>query len=286
MIRRHGLAADKRLGQHFLLDPGILARIARAAGPLDGATVLEVGPGPGGLTRALLAAGAGRVVAVERDPRCIAALGELVATAGGRLELVEADALAFSIEGLAPPGSLVIVANLPYNIGTELLLGWLRRADAIARMVLLFQKEVALRLTAAPGGAEYGRLSVLTQLVCRVERLFDLAPGAFSPPPRVTSSLVRLVPRPDRPSPDLLARIERLGAAAFGRRRKMLRQSLKPLWPRPEPVLAELGIPGSARAEELDPETFRRLALLLPARADQPSPGPARNCWTNSERKG
>ncbi|MCS6780513.1 MAG: 16S rRNA (adenine(1518)-N(6)/adenine(1519)-N(6))-dimethyltransferase RsmA [Geminicoccaceae bacterium] len=286
VIRRHGLAADKRLGQHFLLDPGILGRIALAAGPLSEATVLEVGPGPGGLTRALLAAGAARVVAVERDPRCLVALAELAAAAAGRLLLVEADARTFSIEGLAPPGALVIVANLPYNIGTELLLGWLRKADAIARMVLLFQKEVALRLVAAPGSAEYGRLSVLAQLVCRVERLFDLAPGAFSPPPKVTSSLVRLVPRPDRPPAELLARVERLTAAAFGRRRKMLRQSLKPLWPEPEPVLAGLGIPGSARAEDLTPETFRRLALLLPAGGDQPSPEPVRNCWTNSERKG
>jgi 16S rRNA (adenine1518-N6/adenine1519-N6)-dimethyltransferase len=288
VIRRAGLVADKRLGQHFLLDPAILRRIALAAGPLEGATVLEVGPGPGGLTRALLAAGAARVVAVERDPRCIAALAELVAAGAGRLELVEADALAFPIEGLAPPGALVIVANLPYNIGTELLIGWLRRAEAIARMVLLFQREVALRLVAAPGGPDYGRLSVLAQLVCRVERLFDLEPGAFVPPPEVRSSLVRLVPRPDRPPPELLARVERLTAAAFGHRRKMLRRSLAPLWADSGSVLRSLGIPPTARAEELAPETFRRLAERLPAAADQPptAPGPVRNCCTNSERNG
>jgi len=288
VIRRAGLAPDKRLGQHFLLDPAILRRIALAAGPLEGATVLEVGPGPGGLTRALLEAGAARLVAVERDPRCIAALGDLAAAAGGRLELVEADALGFPIEGLAPPGALAIVANLPYNIATELLIGWLRRADAIARMVLLFQREVALRLAAEPGRAAYGRLSVLAQLVCRVERLFDLEPGAFLPPPKVRSSLVRLVPRPDRPRAALLARVERLTAAAFGRRRQMLRRSLAPLWPDPQRVLEALGVPPTARAEELAPETFRRLAELLPEDADQPSvaPAAARNCCTNSERKG
>jgi 16S rRNA (adenine1518-N6/adenine1519-N6)-dimethyltransferase len=225
--------------------------------------VLEVGPGPGGLTRALLAAGVARLVAVERDPRCIAALADLVAAAAGRLELVEADALRFPIEGLAPPGALVIVANLPYNIGTELLIGWLERAEAIARMVLLFQKEVALRLAAEPGGAEYGRLSVLAQLVCRVERLFDLPPGAFVPPPKVRSSLVRLVPRPDRPSAEELARIERLTAAAFAGRRKMLRRSLSGLFADPVATLSALGLDPEARAETLAPADFRRLAAAL-----------------------
>lgn len=284
-IRRAGLAPDKRLGQHFLLDPAILARIAAAAGPLAGRTVLEIGPGPGGLTRALLAAGAARVVAVERDPRCVAALADLATAAAGRLRLVEADALAFDPSGLAPPGALLVVANLPYNIGTELLLGWLRRAECFDRLVLLFQREVALRLVAAPGGAAYGRLSVLAQLVCRVVRLFDLPPGAFLPPPRVASSLVRLVPRPDRPSGVELAAIERVTAAAFGRRRKMLRQSLKSLGPEPEALLAPLGIPPTLRAETLPPATFRALARALPA---QPPPeetaGATRNRCTNSER--
>lgn len=284
-IRRAGLEPDKRLGQHFLLDPAILARIAAAAGPLRGRTVLEVGPGPGGLTRALLAAGAAKVVAVERDPRCVAALADLVAAAAGRLELVEADALAFDPEGLAPAGTLLVVANLPYNIGTELLLGWLHRVELFERLVLLFQKEVALRLVAPPGGAAYGRLSVLAQLVCRVERLFDLPPGAFLPPPKVASSLVRLVPRPDRPSGAELAAVERVTAAAFGRRRKMLRQSLKPLRPEPEALLAPLGIPPTVRAEALAPETFLALARALRA---QPPPeeaaGSTRNRCTNSER--
>jgi 16S rRNA (adenine1518-N6/adenine1519-N6)-dimethyltransferase len=204
-----------------------------------------------------------RLVAVERDPRCIAALADLVAEAAGRLELVEADALRFPIEGLAPAGGLVITANLPYNIATELLIGWLRRADTIARMVLLFQKEVALRLTAEPGGPDYGRLSVLAQLVCRVERLFDLPPGAFVPPPKVRSSLVRLVPRPDRPSAEELARIERLTAAAFAGRRKMLRRSLSGLFADSVATLSALGLDPEARAETLAPADFRRLAAAL-----------------------
>ncbi len=284
-IRGAGLEPDKRLGQHFLLDPAILARIAAAAGPLPGRTVLEVGPGPGGLTRALLSAGAAEVVAVERDPRCVAALADLVRAAAGRLRLVEADALAFDPSGLAPPGALVVVANLPYNIGTELLLGWLHRAELFERLVLLFQKEVALRLVAPPGGAAYGRLSVSAQLVCRVERLFDLPPGVFFPPPKVASSLVRLVPRPDRPSGAELAAVERVTAAAFGQRRKMLRQSLKPLRPAPEALLAALGIQPTVRAERLAPETFLALARAV---RTQPPPeaaaGSTRNRWTNSER--
>lgn len=262
-MRRHGLRPDKRLGQHFLFDPRILARIARAAGPLEGRTVLEVGPGPGGLTRALLAAGAAEVVAVERDPRCLEALAELAAAAGPRLRLVAGDALAFDVTGLAPPGELVIVANLPYNIGTELLLRWLERIDAIALMVLLFQKEVAQRLVATAGTRDYGRLSILAQSVCRIERLFDLPPAVFTPPPKVTSTLVRLVPRPDRPCPELLARLSRITAAAFGQRRKMLRQSLRSLCPDPEKPLAELGIAPTARAETLPPETFLALAARL-----------------------
>lgn len=263
LVRRHGLAADRRLGQHFLFDPVLLDRIAAAAAPLRGETVLEVGPGPGGLTRALLRAGAARVVAVERDPRCVAALAGLVEAAAGRLELVEADALAFDPSSLAPPGRLVVVANLPYNIGTELLVAWLRRPEPFARFVLLFQKEVAQRLAAAPGTSDYGRLSVLAQLVCRVERLRDLPAAAFRPPPKVTSSLVRLVPRPDRPEPALLARIERLTAAAFGQRRKMLRQSLRSVLPAPEEVLVPLRIAPEARAETLPPELFVRLAQAL-----------------------
>jgi 16S rRNA (adenine1518-N6/adenine1519-N6)-dimethyltransferase len=247
--------------------------------------VLEVGPGPGGLTRALLRAGAARLVAVERDRRCIEALAGLVEAAQGRLELVLADALAFDPAGLAPPGRLVVVANLPYNVGTELLISWLRRPEPFARLVLLFQKEVALRLAAAPGTADYGRLSVLAQLVCRVERLRDLPAAAFRPPPKVTSSLVRLVPRPDRPPPELLERLERLTAAAFGQRRKMLRQSLRPVLAAPEAALAPLGIAPEARAETLPPELFLRLARALRAAAAPPqAPGMARKRCTSSER--
>ncbi len=262
-IHRHGLAADRRLGQHFLLDPVILERIAAAAGPLADRTVLEVGPGPGGLTRALLRAGARRVVAVERDPRCVAALAELEAAAGGRLRLVEGDALRFDPAGLAPPGALVVVANLPYNIGTELLIGWLHRLELFERLVLLFQKEVAARLAAAPGDPAYGRLSVLARLLCRVERLFDLPPGAFTPPPKVHSTLVRLTPRTDRPPPDLLARVERLTAAAFAGRRKMLRRSLAAVVPACDSLLPAVGLDPRARAETLAPDDFLRLARAL-----------------------
>lgn len=213
-------------------------------------------------------------MAVERDPRCVRALEDLVAAADGRLELREADALAFDPAGLAPPGALVVVANLPYNIGTELLLRWLQRPEPFARLVLLFQKEVALRLAAAPHGPDYGRLSVLAQLVCRVERLQDLPAAAFVPPPRVTSSLIRLTPRPDRPAGELLARVGRITAAAFGQRRKMLRQSLKALGPEALAALGPLGIDPAARAETLPPEAFLGLARALAGPLSPPAAPP------------
>src|SRR5882672_10041403 len=195
-IARHGLDARKRLGQHFLLDLNLTRRIARAAQPLDHGTVIEVGPGPGGLTRALLLEGAARVVAIEIDSRAIAALKELQAVAGDRLEVVEADALKVDLATLGPPPRR-IVANLPYNVSTALLVRWLHQADQIADMVLMFQKEVADRLAAAPRSKDYGRLSVLAQHVCTVQRQFDVAPSAFVPPPKVVSSVVRLRPRPE-----------------------------------------------------------------------------------------
>lgn len=265
VIRRHGLEADKRLGQHFLTDPSILARIARAAGPLDGCTVLEVGPGPGGLTRALLDAGAARVVAVERDRRCIAALAELADRAPGRLELVEADARRFDPAGLAPPGALRLVANLPYNVGTELLLGWYGRLELFHSLVLMFQREVALRLVAGRGQGDYGRLAVMTQRLCAAERVLDLPPASFVPPPRVRSSLVRLVPRPDRPDEAGRRLLARITAAAFGQRRKMLRSSLKSLGVPPETLLARAGIDPQRRAETLSLDEFEALAQALAA---------------------
>ena len=263
-IRRHGLAADKRLGQHFLVDPAILARIAAAAAPLAGVTVVEVGPGPGGLTRALLATDAARVVAVETDPRCVAALEELVAAAGGRLEVVTGDALALDRRELAPAPT-AIVANLPYNIATELIVRWLRAPAGLVRVVVLVQREVAARLAAAPGTAAYGRLSVLAQWAARVEGLFDLPPGAFRPPPKVHSRVVRLTPYGEPPVPARLAALERVTAAAFGQRRKMLRSSLKSLGREPGALCAAAGIDPSRRAETLTLAEFAALATALDA---------------------
>ncbi len=261
-IAAHGLDARKRLGQHFLLDLNLTRRIARAAGALDEGTVIEVGPGPGGLTRALLLEGAARVVAIEIDPRAIAALQELQAASGGRLEIVEADALEIDIAALGRPPRR-IVANLPYNISTALLVRWLHATDDIADMVLMFQKEVAERLVARPRTKDYGRLSVLAQHVCDVSKLFDIAPSAFVPPPKVISSVARLTPRPKSQRLSDLKPLERVTAAAFGQRRKMLRGSLGSLFADPTTTLAGLGLAGTARAEELAIGDFERLANLL-----------------------
>lgn len=265
VIRAHGLLPDKRLGQHFLLDPAILQRIATAPGDLRDRTVLEIGPGPGGLSRALLEQGA-RLVAIERDPRCIGALAELQAAADGRLTVLEADALAVDLDDLRAKLQIstpwVIVANLPYNIGTELIVRWLHRLDAIASLHVLLQKEVAARLVAATGAGAYGRLAVLAQSLCRVRRCFDLPPGAFMPPPKVVSSLVELLPRPtaEQPPRAVLASLEAVSKAAFGQRRKMLRSSLKSLTPEPDPLLASVGIAAERRAETLSLAEFRALA--------------------------
>ncbi len=231
VIRRHGLLAKKSLGQNFLLDLNLTARIARAAGELKDVAVLEVGPGPGGLTRALLALGAARVIAVERDQRAIAALEEIAALYPGRLDIVAADALDFDPMPRLPPGAARIVANLPYNIATALLVDWLSTEPWppwFDSAVLMFQREVAERIAAAPGGKTYGRLSVLAQWRCETRILFDINASAFVPPPKVKSSVVRLVPRPD-PLPCERRLLESVTQAAFGQRRKMLRQSLRSL---------------------------------------------------------
>jgi 16S rRNA (adenine1518-N6/adenine1519-N6)-dimethyltransferase len=233
--------------------------------------VVGVGPGPGGLTWALLDAGAARVVAVERDPRFVAHLRELEAGADGRLTVVEADALLFDPCGVGPDPVARVVANLPYNVATALLFRWFERLECIERMVLMFQKEVALRLVAAPGTPDYGRLAVMAQRLCRVERLFDLPPAAFAPPPKVSSSVVRLTPRPDRPTPELRQALAAVTQAAFGQRRKMLRQSLRPLGADPLPLLAAAGVEPTRRAEELGIEEFCRLAELHLARRDAPA---------------
>ncbi|MDP7642673.1 MAG: 16S rRNA (adenine(1518)-N(6)/adenine(1519)-N(6))-dimethyltransferase RsmA [Alphaproteobacteria bacterium] len=267
-IARHGLGARKSLGQHFLLDANLCARIARAAEPLDGVTVLEIGPGPGGLTRALLDAGARRVVAVERDGRCVAALAELARAWPDRLEIIEADALKVDLAArLHSP--VKIVANLPYNVGTALLIGWLGAPERYQSLTLMFQKEVAARLTAAPGSKEYGRLSILAQWRCRTRRLFDVSAKAFTPPPKVTSSVVQLIPRATPLFPADANALARVTAAAFGQRRKMMRAAMKGLVAEPADFLAANGVDPRARAETLDIELFCALARALPPDAQK-----------------
>jgi 16S rRNA (adenine1518-N6/adenine1519-N6)-dimethyltransferase len=261
-IAAHGLDAKKRFGQHFLLDLNLTRRIARAAAPLGEGTVIEIGPGPGGLTRALLLEGAGRVVAVEVDARAFGPLLELQAAADGRLDLVEADALKIEPRDLGP-APLRIVANLPYNVSTALLVRWLHAANDIADMVLMFQKEVVDRLVAVPRTKDYGRLSVLAQHVCEVRRLFDVAPTAFVPPPKVTSAVAQLTPRPQAARLADLRPLERVTAAAFGQRRKMLRGSLAGVYADPVATLERLGLRPTARAEELSVDDFVRLASAL-----------------------
>ncbi len=260
VIARHGLKADKSLGQHFLLDLNLTARIARAAGDLGAGTTIEIGPGPGGLTRALLAAGA-QVIAIERDRRCREILAELAAAYPGRLEIIEADALAIDASTLGT-GPRRIVANLPYNIGTELLMRWLRSASAFESFTLMFQTEVAARITAPPGTGAYGRLSVITQWQCESELLFHINPRAFTPPPQVQSTVVRLTPRAN-PIPVRRETLERTTAAAFGQRRKMLRQSLRAVAEDAEGLCRATGIDPTARAETLSVAQFCALANAL-----------------------
>jgi 16S rRNA (adenine1518-N6/adenine1519-N6)-dimethyltransferase len=262
VIRRHDLSAKKSLGQNFLLDLNLTARIARAGGPLEGATVIEVGPGPGGLTRALLAEGAKRVIAIERDERALAALAEIAAHYPGRLEIVAGDALAFDPRPHLRDERARIVANLPYNIATALLVDWLTAEpwppwyDMLA---LMFQREVAERIVAKPGTKTYGRLSVLAGWRTETKILFDVAPSAFVPPPKVTSSVVRLTPRAAPLACDAGA-LQRVTEAGFGQRRKMLRQSLKSLGADALALLDQAGIEPTARAEEISVEGFVALA--------------------------
>ncbi|MBS0246749.1 MAG: 16S rRNA (adenine(1518)-N(6)/adenine(1519)-N(6))-dimethyltransferase RsmA [Proteobacteria bacterium] len=262
VIRRHDLRPKKSLGQNFLHDLNLTTRIARAAEPLEATTVVEVGPGPGGLTRALLALGARRVVAIERDARAIAALQEVAAYYPGRLDIVEGDALEADYEALLGPERASIVANLPYNIGTALLIGWLTAEPwppFYDQMVLMFQREVAERIVARVGDKAYGRLAVLAGWRTEAKILFDVSPSAFVPPPSVTSSVVRLVPI-ERPIPCDAAALQRVTEAAFGQRRKMLRQSLKSLGVDTAALLANAGIEPTARAEEIDIAGFVALA--------------------------
>ncbi len=262
VVARHGLAARHSLGQHFLLDLNLTGRIARSAGDLDRGTTIEVGPGPGGLTRALLTRGAARLIVIERDERCLPALAEIAAAYPGRLEVRHGDALGIDA-GQLGGAPRRIVANLPYNIATALLLRWLAGAERFERMVLMFQREVADRLLAPPRSKDYGRLSVACQWRCEARRLFDIPPRAFVPPPKVTSSVVELKPRAAPLAPADPALMERVTAAAFAQRRKMLRQSLRALAPDPAGLLAAAGIAGTRRAEELTIAEFAALARAL-----------------------
>jgi len=266
VIDRHGLLAKRSLGQNFLLDLNLTGRIARAGGMFSGVNVIEVGPGPGGLTRGLLDTDAKSIHAIERDDRCVAALQELVEAADGRIILHADDALKMDYGVICPPPR-AIVANLPYNIATTLLIGWLKQLTLFQSLTLMFQKEVADRITAETRTKDYGRLSVLVQWLAHAEKKFDIPPEAFTPPPKVTSSVVHIVPKP-RTDTVRIDTMERLTAAAFGQRRKMLRQSLKSLgssYPGflPEPFLEKAGVPATARAEEIDIPGFIRMAKIL-----------------------
>ncbi len=259
VIARHGIRATKLFGQHFLLDSNLIRKIVREAGALENATVLEIGAGPGGLTRALLDTSAKMVIAVERDRRCIAALDELAQHSSGRLVVVEADALAIDQAKLIS-GPAKVVANLPYNIATELFFKWQEQPERFGVLTLMFQKEVAERFTASPRSKAYGRLSVMAQWRYRVRRAFDLPPEAFVPPPKVTSTVVQFTPRD---GPLALAdptAMRQVVAAAFGQRRKMLRSALRSLPCDPTTLLDAAGVVGEARAEELEIADFCALA--------------------------
>ncbi|MFD9897112.1 16S rRNA (adenine(1518)-N(6)/adenine(1519)-N(6))-dimethyltransferase RsmA [Mesorhizobium sp. NPDC059025] len=263
VIERHGLQAKKALGQNFLLDLNLTGKVARTAGDLTQSTVIEVGPGPGGLTRALLLHGARRVVAIERDERCLAALSEVSAHYPGRLEVISGDALKTDFSTLVTDGPVKIVANLPYNIGTELLIRWLivdRWPPFYQSMTLMFQREVAERIVAKPNSSDYGRLGVLAGWRTEAKIAFDVPPQAFTPPPKVTSSVVHMTPRESLLSADV-KKLGRVTEAAFGQRRKMLRQSLKSLGG--EKLLERAEIDPTRRAETLSVEEFVRLTNLL-----------------------
>ncbi|WP_325261200.1 16S rRNA (adenine(1518)-N(6)/adenine(1519)-N(6))-dimethyltransferase RsmA [uncultured Rhizobium sp.] len=269
VVQRHGLDAKKSLGQNFLFDLNLTQKIARAAGPLEDVTVFEVGPGPGGLTRAILSLGAKKVIAIERDARALPVLAEIADHYPGRLEVIEGDALQIDFAALAAEkaagGPVKIIANLPYNIGTQLLLNWLLPEDKTwppfwQSLTLMFQREVGLRIVADQEDDHYGRLGVLAGWRTDPHMMFDVPPQAFSPPPKVTSTVVHMIPRA-KPLPCDVSKLERITHAAFGQRRKMLRQSLKPVGG--EALLAKAGIDPQRRAETLSVEEFVKLANLL-----------------------
>ncbi|MGE8103469.1 16S rRNA (adenine(1518)-N(6)/adenine(1519)-N(6))-dimethyltransferase RsmA [Allorhizobium sp. NPDC080224] len=263
VIARHGLDAKKALGQNFILDLNLTQKVARNAGSLEGVTVIEVGPGPGGLTRAILALGAKKVIAIERDPRCLPALKEIADHYPGRLEVIEGDALKTDFASLAPGEPVKIIANLPYNVGTQLLVNWLLPGQwppFWQSLTLMFQKEVGQRIVAREDDNHYGRLGVLCGWRTEAHMAFDIPPQAFTPPPKVTSTVVHLVPI-EKPLPCDPDKLEKVTQAAFGQRRKMLRQSLKPIGG--EALLARAEIDPQRRAETLSVEEFCRIGNLL-----------------------
>ena len=267
VIATHGLAAKKSLGQNFLLDLNLTAKIARLAGDLSGSDVLEVGPGPGGLTRGLLAEGARHVLAIEKDPRCLPALAEIAEAYPGRLTVIGGDALAVDpLAHLSPP--IKVAANLPYNVGTELLVRWLTPRDWPPfwdSLTLMFQREVAQRITARPGTKAYGRLAILAQWRSTPRIVLDLPPEAFSPPPKVNSAVVHLTALPEPRFPADPATLTRVVGSAFNQRRKMLRSALKSLHPDIEDILTSAGIAPTTRAEQVDLEAFCALARAFDA---------------------
>jgi len=268
VVRTHGLMAKKSLGQNFLFDLNLTSRIARSAGPLEDATVIEVGPGPGGLTRAILAAGAKRVIAIERDARCLPVLAEISERYPGRLEVIEADALEFDPRSMIGEGPVRIISNLPYNVGTALLTGWLAVEEWPpwwSSLTLMFQREVAERIVAdETDPKDYGRLGVLCGWRTEARILFDVPPSAFVPPPKITSSIVHLTPTQD-PLPCRIGALEAVTRAAFGQRRKMLRQSLKSIAPEPSAIIAAAGLEETTRAENVPVEGFVALANAFDA---------------------
>lgn len=266
VIARHEMRAEKSLGQNFLLDLNLTAKIVRLAGSLEGMDAIEIGPGPGGLTRNIVRTGVRTLTAIEKDSRAPAVLADLIDAAQGRMRLEEADALTLDLRQYGTDGNRAVLSNLPYNIATPLLTGWLSQIyyggeAAYKIMILMFQREVADRILAAPGTKAYGRLSIISQLVCDVRRGMDIPPSAFTPPPKVHSSVVVFRPRPPEGARPRLATLEALTAQAFQQRRKMIRVSLKPY----VPILETLGIDPSLRAENLSVQEFARIACAIDA---------------------
>jgi 16S rRNA (adenine1518-N6/adenine1519-N6)-dimethyltransferase len=262
VIAANGLGAKKGLGQHFLLDLNLTQKIVASAGDLNGCTVFEIGPGPGGLTRPLIASNAREIIAIEKDSRCVAALQPLVLAAEGRLRLIDADALTVDLASLAP-SPRVVIANLPYNVGTLLLVNWLKQMESFQSLTLMFQEEVADRILASPNTKAYGRLSVIAQSLCNVKRVLSIPARAFTPPPKIDSAVVHFTPRKRDADKPNIEDLEKITAAAFGQRRKMLRSSLKSLGG--EELLAKAGLNPTARAEDLSIADFEKLASFLKA---------------------